>query len=226
MSILIFCAKSDVMSQCVLCLSGMTDQLRRKKKRCMRLIGTLQEKALFEMNHESYCDEETLKMIKKGNLEADVMKKMFTPSWVIDEAGHASVKVTLEEPMNDCSNRTTMQVTLVGINTLEEWTRTVSWSQTSWAARCQNRRDNGWADTFSLRGSMEHTKTDVWLLPTLKGTCNNEQGCDICGQRTCQQWESRQQWRRLDHDSDDTAGRAAWYAVLPGFWTVWADAAN
>ena len=30
------------MSQCVLCLSGLTDQLRRKKKRCMRLIGTLQ----------------------------------------------------------------------------------------------------------------------------------------------------------------------------------------
>ena len=35
------CAKSDVMSQCVLCLSGMTDQLRRKTKRCMRLFGTL-----------------------------------------------------------------------------------------------------------------------------------------------------------------------------------------
>ena len=33
---------SDVMSQCVLCLSGMTDQLRRKMERCMRLIGTLQ----------------------------------------------------------------------------------------------------------------------------------------------------------------------------------------
>ena len=35
------CAKSDVMSQCVLCLSFMTDQLRRKMERCMRLIGTL-----------------------------------------------------------------------------------------------------------------------------------------------------------------------------------------
>ena len=33
---------SDIMSQCVLCLSGMTDQLRRKMERCMRLIGTLQ----------------------------------------------------------------------------------------------------------------------------------------------------------------------------------------
>ena len=120
MSILIFFAKSDVMSQCVLCLSGMTDQLRRKTKRCMRLIGTLQEKALFEMNHESYCDEETLKMIKKRNLEADVMKNtMFTPSWLIDEAGQASVKVTLEEPMDDFLNLTTMQVSLVGINTLE-----------------------------------------------------------------------------------------------------------
>ena len=67
------CAKSDVISQCVLSLSGMADQLRRKTKRCMRLIGTLQEEALSEMNHESYCDEETLKMIKKRNLEADVM---------------------------------------------------------------------------------------------------------------------------------------------------------
>ena len=36
------CAESDVMSQCVLCFSGMTDQLRRKTERCMRLIGTLQ----------------------------------------------------------------------------------------------------------------------------------------------------------------------------------------
>ena len=36
------CTGSDVMSQCVLCLSGMTDQLRRKMERCMRLIGTLQ----------------------------------------------------------------------------------------------------------------------------------------------------------------------------------------
>ena len=36
------CAGSDVMSQCVLCLSGMMDQLRRKMERCMRLIGTLQ----------------------------------------------------------------------------------------------------------------------------------------------------------------------------------------
>ena len=36
------CAGSDVMSQCVLCLSGMTDQLRRKMERCMRLIGILQ----------------------------------------------------------------------------------------------------------------------------------------------------------------------------------------
>ena len=36
------CAGSDVMSQCVLCLSCMTDQLRRKMERCMRLIGTLQ----------------------------------------------------------------------------------------------------------------------------------------------------------------------------------------
>ena len=36
------CAESDVMSQCVLCLSGMTDQLQRKMERCMRLIGTLQ----------------------------------------------------------------------------------------------------------------------------------------------------------------------------------------
>ena len=36
------CAGSDVMPQCVLCLSGMTDQLRRKMERCMRLIGTLQ----------------------------------------------------------------------------------------------------------------------------------------------------------------------------------------
>ena len=36
------CAKSNVMSQCVLCLSCLTDQLRRKTKRCMRLIGTLQ----------------------------------------------------------------------------------------------------------------------------------------------------------------------------------------
>ena len=36
------CAKSDVMSQCVPCLSGMTDQLWRKTERCMRLIGTLQ----------------------------------------------------------------------------------------------------------------------------------------------------------------------------------------
>ena len=30
------------MSQCVPCLSGMTDQLRRKTERCMRMIGTLQ----------------------------------------------------------------------------------------------------------------------------------------------------------------------------------------
>ena len=36
------CTGSDVVSQCVLCLSGMTDQLRRKMERCMRLIGTLQ----------------------------------------------------------------------------------------------------------------------------------------------------------------------------------------
>ena len=36
------CTGSDVMSQCVLRLSGMTDQLRRKMERCMRLIGTLQ----------------------------------------------------------------------------------------------------------------------------------------------------------------------------------------
>ena len=36
------CTGSDIMSQCVLCLSGMTDQLRRKMERCMRLIGTLQ----------------------------------------------------------------------------------------------------------------------------------------------------------------------------------------
>ena len=35
MSILIkqICAKSDVISKCVLCLSGMTDQLRRETKR-------------------------------------------------------------------------------------------------------------------------------------------------------------------------------------------------
>ena len=45
-------AKSYVISQCVLCLTGMTDQLRRKTKRCMRMIGTLQGKALSEMNHE------------------------------------------------------------------------------------------------------------------------------------------------------------------------------
>ena len=36
------CTGSDIMFQCVLCLSGMTDQLRRKMERCMRLIGTLQ----------------------------------------------------------------------------------------------------------------------------------------------------------------------------------------
>ena len=44
MSVLIkqICTGSDIMSQCVLCLSGMTDQLRRKMERCMRLIGTLQ----------------------------------------------------------------------------------------------------------------------------------------------------------------------------------------
>ena len=59
-------------------------------------------------------------MIKKRNLEAVVMKNMFTSSWMIDEAEQASVKVTLEEPMDDYTNRTTMQVTLVGINTLEE----------------------------------------------------------------------------------------------------------
>ena len=68
----------------------MTDQLRRKTKRCMRLIGTLQGEALSEMNHESYCDEETLKMMKKRNLEADVMNDtMFTSPGVIDEAGQA-----------------------------------------------------------------------------------------------------------------------------------------
>ena len=44
MSVLIkqICTGSDVMSKCVLCLSGMTDQLRRKMERCTRLIGTLQ----------------------------------------------------------------------------------------------------------------------------------------------------------------------------------------
>ena len=44
MSVLIkqICTGSDVMSQCVLCLSGMNDQLRRMMERCTRLIGTLQ----------------------------------------------------------------------------------------------------------------------------------------------------------------------------------------
>ena len=44
MSILIkqICTGSDVMSQCVLCLSGMNDQLRHMMERCTRLIGTLQ----------------------------------------------------------------------------------------------------------------------------------------------------------------------------------------
>ena len=74
------------------------------------------------MNHESYCDEETLKMIKKRNLEADVMMihTMFTSPGVIDEAGQASVKLALEELKDEDTNRTTLQDTLVGINTPEE----------------------------------------------------------------------------------------------------------
>ena len=68
------------------------------------------------MNHESYCDEETLKMIKKRNLEADVMNDtMFTSPGVIDEAGQASVKLALEELKDEDTNRTTLQDTLVGI---------------------------------------------------------------------------------------------------------------
>ena len=60
-------------------------------------------------------------MMKKRNLEADVMDStMFTSPGVIDEAGQASVKLTLEELKDEDTNRITMQDTLFGINTLEE----------------------------------------------------------------------------------------------------------
>ena len=68
------CAKSDVMSQCVLCLSGMTDQLRRKTERCMRLIGTLQgvagvssERAVMDSEKMSGSDcSSVLSLLNEG----------------------------------------------------------------------------------------------------------------------------------------------------------------
>ena len=185
MSILIkqICAKSDVISQCVLCLSGMTDQLRRKTKRCMRLIGTLQGKALSEMNHESYCDEETLKMIKKRNVEADVMNNtMFTSPGVIDEAGQASVKLALEELKDEDTNRTTMQDTLVGINTLEEMTTNNQLITDKLGCQVPE-QERQWVDRSVQLAETNGTNKDRCMAAanTVKGTCNNEQGFDIAG---------------------------------------------
>ena len=178
MSILIkqICAKSDIISQCVLCLSGMTDQLRRKTKRCMRLIGTLHGEALSEMNHESYFNEETSKMIKKRNLETDVMNDtMFTSPGVIDEAGQASVKLALEELKDEDTNRTTMQDTFVSVNTLEEMNTNNQLITDKLGCQVPE-QERQWVETNGT-----YKDRCMAAANTVKGTCNNEQGFDIAG---------------------------------------------
>ena len=149
----------------------------------MRLIGTLQGEALFEMNHESYCDEETLKMIKKRNLEADVMNDtMFTSPGVIDEAGQASVKLALEELKDEDTNRTTMQDTLVGINTQEEM-NTNNQLITDKLGCQVSEQERQWVDRSVQLEETNGTYKDRCMAAanTVKETCNNEQGFDIAG---------------------------------------------
>ena len=169
-----------VISQCVLCLSGVTDQLRCKTKRCMRLIGTLQGEALSEMNHISYCDEETLKMTKKRNLQADVMNDpMFTSSGVTDEAGQASVKLALEELQDEDTNRTTTHQ-LVSQHKRETNTNNqitdklgcqVPEQERQWAGQIRSAHGDQWNMQRQMHGCCQHceggpatTSRVTWIL--------------------------------------------------------------
>ena len=68
----------------VLCLSGMTDQLRRKMERCMRLIGTLQgvagvssERGVSDSENMSDSDCSSVRFLLNEGMSKKKKKKNF-----------------------------------------------------------------------------------------------------------------------------------------------------